>query len=267
MSSWVLHYYQVFWLRGSFPILIQDAVFWTLLGVLVAANSLLEAQRSGRTSLNKVSWSLTGSIRLSVQTLAMFRFMTVLWSFWTSLSVSEWSSVVAVAGRAGFGEIFMLVLVLAGAVVVGVVLQYMVYRGWKYDRVFGTSIFRTACMTWVAVGLLLLIGVPLVHTLGGTRASEFVESLKGERMSRSDTAQVIRGYYENLLDTDTRGRAGALECSKQPCGQWGSRGLKFDLRVGCLAGYGRSPCLRTFSECGNASQGLHPNHEPMGHAR
>src|SRR5688572_18585873 len=33
-ATWMLHSYQWFWLRGGFPLTLQDAIFWTILGSL-----------------------------------------------------------------------------------------------------------------------------------------------------------------------------------------------------------------------------------------
>ena len=43
-GTWVLHSYQWFWLRGSFPVTGPDLAFWALLGLFVVLNSLKEAK-------------------------------------------------------------------------------------------------------------------------------------------------------------------------------------------------------------------------------
>ena len=40
--NWLLHQYQWFWIRGSMPLRWIDFIFWILLGVLVAFNSIYQ---------------------------------------------------------------------------------------------------------------------------------------------------------------------------------------------------------------------------------
>ena len=40
VTTWMLHSYQWFWLRGGFPITLQDALFWAILGGLVTSTLL-----------------------------------------------------------------------------------------------------------------------------------------------------------------------------------------------------------------------------------
>src|SRR4030095_16073873 len=42
VATWVLHSYQWFWLRGGFPLTVQDGLFWGFLGVLVIYGALKE---------------------------------------------------------------------------------------------------------------------------------------------------------------------------------------------------------------------------------
>src|SRR5262249_18802503 len=48
LASWMLHSYQWFWLRGDFPMEIQDGLFWGILGLLVVMGSLREMKRPQR---------------------------------------------------------------------------------------------------------------------------------------------------------------------------------------------------------------------------
>ena len=46
-ATWLFHSYQWFWIRGDFPIVWADIVFWFGLGLVVLVNVLLES-RKGR---------------------------------------------------------------------------------------------------------------------------------------------------------------------------------------------------------------------------
>src|SRR5262245_20420417 len=51
LATWILHSYQWFWLRGGFPLEVQDAVFWSIFCALVMFNTLREMKRTEKRTL------------------------------------------------------------------------------------------------------------------------------------------------------------------------------------------------------------------------
>ena len=98
LATWVLHAYQSFWLRGTWGFSVPDALFWGVLGVLVLVNVQLDARRSRDRS--QVAGSRGGARpgRIDVRALAIrglktaatFTTIAVLWSLWSSPSLSAW---------------------------------------------------------------------------------------------------------------------------------------------------------------------------------
>jgi Zn-dependent protease len=104
VMTWVLHAYQSYWLRGTWGFSVPDALFWGILGVMVLVNVQLDARRGaaqGRLS------SRGPHRRPTIQELALrslrvaatFSTIAVLWSLWSSPSVSAWLETVS----RGFG--------------------------------------------------------------------------------------------------------------------------------------------------------------------
>lgn len=89
LTTWLLHSYQWFWLRGEFLFTWTDALFWGILGVLVIINLLIEQRRkaSGRPA------TAIGPMRNSVQVAGTFLLITTLWSLWNAPSVGDWLEV------------------------------------------------------------------------------------------------------------------------------------------------------------------------------
>ncbi|MEW5918325.1 MAG: hypothetical protein AB1762_18120, partial [Gemmatimonadota bacterium] len=96
LSTWLLHSYQWFWLRGGFPVIAQDGVFWGLLGVFVVASSLREIRHGRVRAIGKAQrWNS----RRAMRTVLMFWAMAVLWSLWSSESLGEWFAMWLAATR------------------------------------------------------------------------------------------------------------------------------------------------------------------------
>ncbi|MDR3620928.1 MAG: hypothetical protein P4L85_16370 [Paludisphaera borealis] len=99
VATWFLHAYQSFWLRGTWGFSIPDAVFWTVLGVLVLVNVQLDARRSAsksRVARKRDAEPEPRSVvyrAFAVRTLktaATFATITLLWSLWNSPSLAAW---------------------------------------------------------------------------------------------------------------------------------------------------------------------------------
>jgi hypothetical protein len=84
--TWFLHAYQFFWLQGQFRVSVTDTVFWIILGTAMVVNVWIEYKR--KKSLPKTGWSARAHEALQIA--IMFAFMAVLWSMWSSDSLTEW---------------------------------------------------------------------------------------------------------------------------------------------------------------------------------
>jgi D-alanyl-lipoteichoic acid acyltransferase DltB (MBOAT superfamily) len=190
--TWLLHSYQWFWLRRSFPLAATDLLFWAALGALLVVNSVVEAR--GKRRRPAARRTLRADARAALQAVGMFCTMSVLWSLWSSTSVGEWLALVSVVRGSRPGEMLLLALGLAAAVAAGIVVQRLV-RGMQAlpSRVPATA---------TAAGALVLaaLAAPGVESWLGPRAGEVLAVMKGGRgMAERDDEVLERGYYEGLL--------------------------------------------------------------------
>jgi alginate O-acetyltransferase complex protein AlgI len=89
-----LHAYQSYWLRGSWGFSVPDALFWGILGVLVLVNVQLDARRSRTLAPRAGRCPSRPTFRElaihSAKVAATFTTIAVLWSLWSSPSLSAW---------------------------------------------------------------------------------------------------------------------------------------------------------------------------------
>lgn len=197
--TWFLHSYQWFWLRGSWLFVWQDILFWALLGVLVVANSLYEIKYGRKRSLGAPAWTARGVALTVVKTYATFWFICVLWSFWTSESISAWWSMWSALG----GEYTSEVLLFPALALIVIVLG-SIPNSRKASMPSGPAAIRLLRrdqgVTVFLLVALLALSVEELHTKLGTQVATTVHSLRSAHLSRLDNAKLERGYYEGLLD-------------------------------------------------------------------
>ena len=86
-TTWALHGYQMFWLKGTWGFNVPDALFWGILGALVLVNVQLDAREKPRKP------GRSGGVPMAIRvgkTLATFVAISLLWSLWSSPSLSAW---------------------------------------------------------------------------------------------------------------------------------------------------------------------------------
>ena len=82
LTTWLLHAYQSYWLRGTWGFSVPDALFWGILGVLVLVGVQLDARRP-----RGLSQPL--AIR-AAKTVGTFATIALLWSLWSSPNITAW---------------------------------------------------------------------------------------------------------------------------------------------------------------------------------
>jgi alginate O-acetyltransferase complex protein AlgI len=87
VTTWALHGYQMFWLKGTWGFSVPDTLFWGILGGLVLVNVQLDAREKPRTPGRPKGPSI--AVRVA-KTLATFVAISLLWSLWSSPSLTAW---------------------------------------------------------------------------------------------------------------------------------------------------------------------------------
>jgi hypothetical protein len=189
--TWFLHSYQWFWLRGSFPILWQDAAFWGTLGVLVVANSLYEMKHGRRRTLGSTRWNARALLVTTGKTIGTFAAIITLWSLWSADSFAGWLSMWSVS--VSILDVGMILMASAG---LGVVVAAAFIFGGSFASAFPVR------RPWVTLVLLAFIGLPQVYERFAPNTASFIVSLKSGKLSRRDMAALERGYYEDLVQVN-----------------------------------------------------------------
>ncbi len=201
LMTWFLHAYQWFWLRGTMLLVVQDILFWTILGLLVVGNSLYEMKHGRTRSLGKPARTWRDTAVLVAKTYATFWFICVLWSFWTAESLATWFAMWAALGGTYTIEVLLFPGLILAVIIVGSIpgdslrnvrASAQSERAWQRGRL----------ATLVSMMVLIGVSVEGVHSQFGRDAGTFVHSLRSGQLSRLDTAKLERGYYESLLSVD-----------------------------------------------------------------
>jgi len=191
--TWLLHSYQFFWLKGKFPVSSVDALFWGSFAVAVVLDSLLQLNSTNKKSLGTRNWNFRSACMRSCKWLLFFTTMCILWSLWSSASVTEWIHTMATLQRIRLFEIGATVIILVFLVVAGSLFQRLASGLTLFPE---KRFYRSASS--VVVILLALLGIRFFVT-GQSHLAVFVENIREPRLNRRDQQVSLKGYYEPLM--------------------------------------------------------------------
>lgn len=194
--NWFLHSYQWLWLRGSFLITAPDVIFWGIFGLLVAANAVFQKRKKKRVS---PPYRFSGKLALNyaLQVSAMFTFMCVFWSLWTSPSLAHWTSLFGSIAMPGTGEIALLCLGFCLVILSGVVLQYLHFRLQEIKFPYDQQPFRR--LLYATLGVLFIISFPPIQHGISNQFQFDMEPVLSLQLNQYDREQQFKGYYETLV--------------------------------------------------------------------
>jgi D-alanyl-lipoteichoic acid acyltransferase DltB (MBOAT superfamily) len=195
VSTWLLHSYQYFWLRGTPLITTTDVLFWTVFGLLVVATTLWETRRRPARRARVTKWSAGRALR-TVSTVGAVLF---LWSFWTSESIGTWVYLWSMTRFSSANDWLLLGgLITAAGVVAGFRWGRPAVVADERDTV---SLARSMAVTFrrlALLGGLSLMTLPAVQRRLPLPLRTTTEFLQGIGIAKQDEFRRVRGYYSEL---------------------------------------------------------------------
>lgn len=210
LMTWLLHAYQWFWLRGSFPLPVKDLIFWGALGTLVCVNSLVEMRHGRSRALNAQSLTWDKALRRALATGATFTVITILWSIWTCDSIEQWIGIWTLADR--------FTLLYGGCLVLTIMAAALWdFFSWDPFRLNAKPAAKGLAaraqnfprpLAWRQALAFCLIPAAGLYAVSSYRVmsyyppdlKEMTRSLSRNTPNRSGEEFLVRGYYENLMD-------------------------------------------------------------------
>ncbi len=197
--NFFLHSYQWFWIRGKFFFSETDVVFWSVLGLMLAFNSVLALRRKRAPAQPGFSWRDGGVLSLKV--MGMFTFMCVMWSLWISHSLEAWWLLLRRGAGSGPEEYLVVLCAMAALVVLGTVLQYVRARPSESESTLVLPV-PVSALTGVAA-VFCVVAMPQVTENIEDQWALNLGPVFSEQLNEHDAELLRKGYYEELIVGNT----------------------------------------------------------------
>jgi D-alanyl-lipoteichoic acid acyltransferase DltB (MBOAT superfamily) len=206
-ATWALHSYQWFWIRNAFPVVWQDIVFWSLMGMFLLANMIYENRHGRVRSLGKPTRSIRSTLGLSLRTIGTFLVICTSWALWSAESFSELMIVLKRLARPTVGDVAWILAGLAGLGLAAIIYDRLERRGQPEVenapriRLFGVPIpFSALRVSFASAGLIFLLFGQLYFYYPPALANVLSQLKNPLFLNTRDEQKLTRGYYEDLTD-------------------------------------------------------------------
>jgi D-alanyl-lipoteichoic acid acyltransferase DltB (MBOAT superfamily) len=210
-ATWALHSYQWFWIRRAFPVVWQDIVFWSIMGLAVLGNMLVEARRGRQRRLTRPERSVRAELGLALRTIATFTVICLSWAMWSAPSLPELSQVLSYLLHPRPVDLAWLAAGVLGLGLAAIVYERREQHALAAARAPGGAspgigigplrLSWTALRVGASAAALLVLVYASLLLVYPPRVADVVDQLKNPlRLSHGDAAMMDKGYYEELTD-------------------------------------------------------------------
>ena len=206
--SWLLHNYQLFWIRGEFKVSATDLAFWMIMGILITIEGMQQEKNTGRE--NKVRPPFAMYLIKMLKICGTFLFMSLLWSLWESKDFSYWFFLVSKAGTTSAGSVFCIIAVIVSVIVIGIMVQFAL-KNEAVRKLVNTPPHRTLATTLLSIAALLSLNSNPFKNNVSPKAAAFITSLGEEKLNEKDKAKSEQGYYGKLIEGEENKPSGLWE--------------------------------------------------------
>ena len=202
--TWFLHAYQWFWIRGEFPIVLVDVLFWAALGVFLTLNVILESRKGRLRSLEKPARTFREDAVLCLKTAGTFATITVLWTVWNTPKLEELGLLWQALLNSGPLDLAVLLGIPIGLGVIRVVVgdrrELWFRAGTSTDAAAKAFWPQAAIVSVIAVGLIVVALRPVFLVPLSPTLATLVRDVREGHLNPADLKKLQRGYYEDLGD-------------------------------------------------------------------
>jgi hypothetical protein len=204
VATWALHSYQWFWIRGTFPVVWSDLVFWLGLGIVVVLNVRWEQRRGRVRTLRKAARSLGSEIGLGLRTAGTFAAICTLWTIWSTPDAADLRVLIRASTHATAAQVALFLAVPAAIGIAGVALGRRSREHTEGARAqalrAGDRFWPSALRVGAAAAALVVIAIrPGVLGVAPPLVG-LAQDLKSRGLNQADAQALHRGYYEELGD-------------------------------------------------------------------
>ena len=195
--NWFLHAYQWFWIRGTFLLKTNDIIFWAMLGIFVAINSLY--QKNTKAKKGSRDFRFGHAFSQTAKMLGMYAFMSFLWVFWTSPGIILWWEFMTGIAPIGGSDLLYITGGLLALSLLGTGAHYLYHQYAKNQKNISPLNAPNLYIVNAVLLVLVLMGNSFTSQKISSSLNFDMEPILTTKLNKSDQQQLFKGYYDELI--------------------------------------------------------------------
>lgn len=194
--SWFLHSWQWFWIKGSGYFYLTDILFWMIFGIIVSIQSVRAYLKFNRTPDTKQDNYFVDSVKLVL----MLFVMCVLWSMWTSSSLTEFIYIGTFAKTGTVTDYLLFVSGIAGLILLVWLIRYLYFEKKWFSFVFS----ELKPISGIVLCLIVFCFLKEWSLVNAGSYKEEVSNFLSMNVNQKDRNSLERGYYDQILNDEDK---------------------------------------------------------------
>jgi hypothetical protein len=202
--NWLLHSYQWFWILGKFSIRGTEILFWSILALLVLLSVIQQNLNKGKISkveIDQNTWSF--SLIKSFKILSTFCVVALVYSIYTSTTISDWLNLISRSQATTLKEIGEVISAISIIGLTGALLLKLTAEDkflWIED-IF-TKRRNIRLIQFSLLLILLVTTTSFVKNSLNKYQSSLLSMYISHKPNKTDSQLQSKGYYEEILLSD-----------------------------------------------------------------
>jgi len=195
--TWFFHNYQLFWIRGYFQLAYTDIIFWSVFGICVTLNVLVDEKQMSTKKTNENKY--LNYVYTMLKIVSMFLFMSIMWSLWTSVSLSEWMFLMSKGTKVTLIQMGYITSIFIGVLLLGVVIQTILIKQ-NIKKIINIKPYHTIFLTIPCLSLLVFYSFKMDIKIFPIKVQSIINVLSSDKFNETDKRNVDVGYYKKVMD-------------------------------------------------------------------
>jgi len=203
LATWLLHSYQIFWVRATLPLGWRDAAMWLTTGIVVSIALLLDFRRRTmsppepeRTAPTSAAF---GMALHALKIAGTFVLVSLFWARWTLPNFAAHAWVLADSGVFGGKDLLIIFVGIMAIMAVGGLVG-LASTASSIHRLDSIIPHLTRIATPITLLALIAIGIPQVSEVFGPDMNDVLATMRLETTEPIEALVTVQGYYEQIAD-------------------------------------------------------------------
>ncbi len=194
--TWILHFWQLFWLTGTLIPKLTDVMYWFLMGVGVTITVYLIHHKKIKPFQAQNHLNYKAALIIAIRSLSMFLFMSFLWMLWECETISEWLHAMTFLTVGNISTFLILFSVIFSIIIFAPFIWIF------YEKQFKYFAHKFSAYLSMVIPLIFVFSFLVIAEKNKWISNYKFSEAYGDALNLTDRQNLEQGYYDKLISAN-----------------------------------------------------------------